>query len=152
MKQVTRSALLPYSAEQMFDVVNDVASYAMFLPWCSASEVLSQSETEMVARLTISRGSLSQQFTTRNELERPGVINLHLVDGPFTTLEGRWRFSSLGEDGCKIEMVLRFEMSSKMLGAILARVFEQATDSLVDAFCQRAAQIYPPAGSDDASR
>ena len=102
MKQVTRSALLPYSAEQMFDVVNDVANYAMFLPWCSASEVLSQSETEMVARLTISRGSLAQQFTTRNELERPGAINLHLVDGPFTTLEGRWRFYSLGEDGAQI--------------------------------------------------
>lgn len=146
MRQVTRSALLAYSAEQMFDVVNDVARYQEFLPWCSSSEVLSSSETHMVARLTIAKGSLSQQFTTRNELERPFSIHLHLVDGPFSTLEGRWHFQPLGDDGCKIEMVLNFEMSSRMLGAILARVFDQATDTLVDAFCARAAAIYGPGG------
>ena len=89
MKQVARSALLPYSAEQMYDLVNDVGSYAEFLPWCESSDILEESDTQMTARLTISRAGVSQQFTTRNQLQRPVSIQLGLVDGPFTSLSAR---------------------------------------------------------------
>jgi len=142
MKHVSRSALMPFTSMQMFDVVNDVARYQEFLPWCSASDILSKDAGVMLARLTIAKGGVSQQFTTRNTFTEPDAIDLHLVDGPFSTLDGRWRFQALGVDGCKIEMSLRFEMNSRILGAMLGKVFEQAADTLVDAFCRRAEQLY----------
>jgi ribosome-associated toxin RatA of RatAB toxin-antitoxin module len=142
MKQVKRSALLPYSCEQMFDVVNDVISYPVFLPWCDASEIIEQSDREMVARLTLAKAGMRQSFTTRNRLERPNAIDMGLVDGPFRSLEGHWRFSALGDDGCKVDMNLRFDFSSKLANMALGKVFEQAADSLVDAFCIRAEKLY----------
>lgn len=142
MKKVSRSALLPYSAEQMFDLVNDVASYPEFLPWCSESQVLASSESEMLATLTVSKAGVSHSFTTRNQLDEPSSIRLSLVDGPFSSLEGRWQFSQLGGDGCKTEMDLKFDFNSTLLNATFGKVFSQAADTMVDAFCERAAEVY----------
>jgi ribosome-associated toxin RatA of RatAB toxin-antitoxin module len=142
VKEISRSALLPFSAEQMFDVVNDVALYQDYLPSCSRSEVIESSPELMVARLTLSRAGVSQQFTTRNKLAAPQRIDLQLVEGPFTTLNGYWLFSQLGEDGCKTEMNLKFDFNSRMLNATFGKVFEQVADSLVEAFCERAKVLY----------
>ena len=142
MKEISRSALLPFSAEQMFDVVNDVALYQDYLPSCSRSEVIESSPELMVARLTLTRAGVSQQFTTRNKLAAPQRIDLQLVEGPFTTLNGYWLFSQLGEDGCKTEMNLKFDFNSRMLNATFGKVFEQVADSLVEAFCERAKVLH----------
>ena len=142
MKEISRSALLPFSAEQMFDVVNDVAVYQYYLPSCSRSEVIESSPELMVARLTLTKAGVSQQFTTRNKLAAPQRIDLQLVEGPFTTLNGYWLFSQLGLDGCKTEMNLKFDFNSRMLNATFGKVFEQVADSLVEAFCDRAKVLY----------
>lgn len=142
MKEISRSALLPFSAEQMFDVVNDVALYQDYLPSCSRSEVIESSPELMVASLTLTRAGVSQQFTTRNKLAAPQRIDLQLVEGPFTTLNGYWLFSQLGEDGCKTEMNLKFDFNSRMLNATFGKVFEQVADSLVEAFCERAKVLH----------
>ena len=142
MKEVSRSAILPFTAEQMFDLVNDVAAYPEFLPWCSDSRVLESSETEMLASLTISKAGISHAFTTKNQLRRPEQIRLVLVNGPFSSLEGSWRFSRLGEDGCKVAMNLVFDFNSAILNLTLGRVFSHAADTLVDAFCDRAGRVY----------
>ena len=142
MRQVDRSALLPYSAEQMFELVNDVSAYPAFLPWCNASRIISVEPDVLVAELTVARSGITQSFTTRNLLYRPERIELQLVDGPFKKLSGSWDFRSLGQDGCRVEMQLSFEVDSRLAGVLLERVFEQATSSLVDAFCQRADELY----------
>tara|TARA_B110000008_G_C16556497_1_gene398476 strand:- start:30 stop:419 length:390 start_codon:yes stop_codon:yes gene_type:complete len=126
----------------MFDVVNDVALYQDYLPSCSRSEVIESSPELMVASLTLTRAGVSQQFTTRNKLAAPQRIDLQLVEGPFTTLNGYWLFSQLGEDGCKTEMNLKFDFNSRMLNATFGKVFEQVADSLVEAFCERAKVLY----------
>ena len=142
MKEISRSALLPFSAKQMFDVVNDVGSYQDYLPSCSRSEVIESSPEFMVARLTLTKAGVSQQFTTRNNLVGLERIDLQLVDGPFTSLNGFWLFSQLGNDGCKTEMNLAFDFNSRMLNATFGKVFEQVADSLVEAFCDRAKVLY----------
>jgi ribosome-associated toxin RatA of RatAB toxin-antitoxin module len=142
MKEISRSALLPFSAKQMFDVVNDVASYQDYLPACSRSEVIESSSKFMVARLTLTKAGVSQQFTTRNNLVGLKRIDLQLVDGPFKSLNGFWLFSQLGDHGCKTEMNLAFDFNSRMLNATFGKVFEQVADSLVEAFCDRAKVLY----------
>lgn len=141
MKRVERSALLPLSAEQVFDVVNDVAAYPDFLPWCDQSRVLEASATEMQAQLTIAKGAIRQNFTTLNRLSRPERIDISLIEGPFSSLEGSWRFTALGEGGCKVELKLSFDFDSRLANLALGKVFEQAADTLVDAFSQRARAV-----------
>lgn len=146
MKSVVRSALLPFTAAQMFDVVNDVARYPEFLPWCSGSEIIEASSAHMLARLTISKGRISQDFITKNTLHRPHGIDMDLVEGPFTALKGQWKFVQLGDEGCKIEMNMRFDFSTRLLNFAIGKTFEHAADTLVDAFCERASRIYSDAG------
>ena len=96
----------------------------------------------MLATLTVSKAGVSHSFTTRNQLDEPSSIRLSLVDGPFSSLEGRWQFSQLGGDGCKTEMDLKFDFNSTLLNATFGKVFSQAADTMVDAFCERAAEVY----------
>ena len=142
MKKVSRSALVPYSAEQMFDVVNDVAAYAEFLPWCTGSEVISDENDLMVACLVIARGGLKRSFTTKNLHQRPKCIQMELVKGPFSALSGLWQFTQLGDDGCRIAMDLKFGFDSSLMNMTLAGVFSVAADTMVNAFCERAEYLY----------
>ncbi|HAK50763.1 MAG TPA: ubiquinone-binding protein [Gammaproteobacteria bacterium] len=137
MRRIERSALVPYSAEIVFDVVNDVESYPAFLPWCSNSEILSRSPTEVVVRLDVSSIGMKKSFTTKNQLYPSERIELSLVEGPFTELEGYWRFTPINDSGCKIEMALTFEFDSSLLNAAFTKVFKVAADKLVDSFCAR---------------
>ncbi len=140
--RIQRSALLPYPAQALFDLVNDVASYPQFLPWCRASEVLEVSETHMLASLEVAKGSIGQRFVTRNVLQPGQRIEMNLQEGPFTSLNGVWEFKALGDKACKISLDLTFDYAGPLVRATLGPLFNQATNTMVDAFCQRAKQLY----------
>ena len=140
--RIQRSALLPYPAQALFDLVNDVASYPEFLPWCRASQVLEVGDSHMLASLEVAKGSLSQRFVTRNALV-PGLrIEMNLEEGPFTRLHGVWEFKALGDKACKISLDLSFDYAGPLVRATLGPLFNQAANTLVDAFCQRAKQLH----------
>lgn len=140
--RIQRSALLPYPAKALFDLVNDVASYPQFLPWCSASEVLEVSETHMVASLEVAKGGIGQRFVTRNALLPGQRIEMNLQEGPFSSLNGVWEFKALGDKACKISLDLTFDYAGPLVRATLGPLFNQAANTMVDAFCQRAKQLY----------
>jgi ribosome-associated toxin RatA of RatAB toxin-antitoxin module len=142
MKKVSRSALVPYSCEQMFDVANDAARYPEFLPWCAAAKVFSETESEMVARLELTKGGLNRSFTTRNTKYRPDSIDIQLEEGPFRELTGKWTFKALGTQGCKVTLELAFEFSGGLIDSAVSRFFSQGADRIVDAFCDRADRLY----------
>lgn len=140
--RIQRSALLPYPAQALYDLVNDVASYPQFLPWCAASEVLEVSETHMRASLTVAKGNISQRFMTRNTLVPGQNIEMQLEEGPFSQLQGIWEFKALGDKACKISLDLTFDYAGSLVRATLGPLFTQAANTMVDAFCQRAKQLY----------
>jgi len=142
MRRVNCSAYVPYSSIQMFDVVNDVEQYAEFLPWCVSSKVLQDENDIMVARLEIARAGLTHSFTTRNVRRSPDSIQMDLVKGPFSKLSGLWEFTQLGNDGCQIRMDLSFDFDSRVMNMTLASVFNVAANTMVDAFCERADELY----------
>ncbi|MGL4316911.1 MAG: type II toxin-antitoxin system RatA family toxin [Pseudomonas sp.] len=140
--RIQRSALLPYPAQALYDLVNDVASYPQFLPWCSASEVLEESAESMRASLTVSKATLSQRFMTRNKLVPGKSIEMQLEEGPFSQLQGVWEFKALGDKACKISLDMTFDYAGPLVKATLGPLFTQAANTMVDAFCQRAKQLY----------
>ncbi len=142
MSQIERSALVPYSDRQMFLLVNDVARYPEFVPSCEASRIISETEQEIVAELSISKAGIRHAFTTRNILIEPTEVRLELVDGPFKRLSGGWEFQALTEDACKVTLRLDFEFSSKLLHFAFGKVFNEVTTRMIDAFAQRARQVY----------
>lgn len=139
---IQRSALLPYPAQALYDLVNDVAKYPEFLPWCSSVEILESTEVLMRARLGVAKGGLSQHFVTRNTLVPGQSIEMNLEEGPFTKLHGVWVFKPLGEKACKISLDMTFDYAGAIVKATLGPLFNQAANTLVDAFCQRAKHLY----------
>ncbi|CAD5203558.1 MULTISPECIES: type II toxin-antitoxin system RatA family toxin [unclassified Pseudomonas] len=139
---IQRSALLPYPAQALYDLVNDVARYPEFLPWCASAQVLESSEVHMRATLAIAKGGLSQNFVTRNTLVSGQSIEMNLEEGPFNQLHGVWVFKALGEKACKISLDLTFDYAGPIVRATLGPLFNQAANTLVDAFCQRAKQLH----------
>ncbi|QCU89960.1 type II toxin-antitoxin system RatA family toxin [Thiomicrorhabdus sediminis] len=142
MKKIARTALLPYSAQQMYDLVNDVAAYPEFLPWCGNAKVVSQTSMTMQAQVTISKAGIKQTFETKNHLVPAERIEMHLVDGPFKHLRGEWVFKPLDIDACKVMFEIEFELNSGLLNAAIGPIFENITTTLVDSFCERAKQVY----------
>ena len=126
----------------MYDLVNDVAKYPEFLPWCSSAEILESTEVLMRARLGVAKGGLSQHFVTRNTLVPGQSIEMNLEEGPFTKLHGVWVFKPLGEKACKISLDMTFDYAGAIVKATLGPLFNQAANTLVDAFCQRAKHLY----------
>lgn len=141
MPIVKRSRTVSYSCEQMFRLVNDVDNYSQFLPYCTESKVNHRDEDEVQATLLIGAVGMSKSFTTRNRLQINKMIEIRLVDGPFSHLEGFWRFDEV-ENGCQISFDLEFEFKGKIFSSLLGPVFEQVTDKMVDAFCERAQEVY----------
>jgi len=142
MRKVQRSALVPYSAAQMFTLVDDVESYPEFLPWCKSSMVHSRDGDTLEATIEMQRGNISRKFRTRNTNEPPTRIDIALVDGPFRHLQGRWVFEQLDEAGSKVELNLSFEFASSMIDALLGRFFENTCNTLIEAFNRRADKLY----------
>jgi len=141
MSRISRTAVVPYSAAQMFALVADIGAYPEFLPWCRSSHILSADEDEVVARLQVEYGALNKSFTTRNRLQRDKMMELALVEGPFSHLHGFWRFQSLDE-GSRISYDMEFTFGSALLGMVAGPVFTRLADGLVDAFCARARSLY----------
>lgn len=142
MRKVHKNALVPYSAADMYALVNDVARYPEFLPWCRGAQVIEQSEIMMRARLDLVKGRFSRSFTTRNYLTPGQAITMTLEDGPFKTLEGRWKFTDLGQEGSKVELDMEFQFESGLLDLIAGPIFHDICNSLVDAFIRRAHQLH----------
>ncbi|WP_131783563.1 type II toxin-antitoxin system RatA family toxin [Legionella gresilensis] len=141
MTMVKKLRVVPFSCEQMFNLVNDVERYHEFLPYCSESRVNYRDEDEIQATLVITAAGISKSFTTRNLQQLNKMIEIRLVDGPFKHLEGFWRFDEVPQ-GCQIGFDLEFEFAGRMFAYLLGSVFEQVTDKMVDAFCERAESIY----------
>jgi ribosome-associated toxin RatA of RatAB toxin-antitoxin module len=142
MQVVERSALVTFSASQMFDLVNDVARYPEFLPWCVAARVEDLSGTERVAALKIARGVLQTEFTTRNTLVKDARIHMWLMHGPFRDLVGEWRFDAIGTRGSKIHFRVEFEFKNRLTATAFDAVFESMCATIVDAFVLRAQKVY----------
>ena len=144
MTIIKRSALVPYTSAEMFQIVNMVEEYPKFLDWCKSSTVHSRTEDEVRATLDLARGILHKSFTTCNRLQSNKMIEIRLVNGPFKHLEGFWRFESLQPQGCKVWFDLEFEFLNKLLSLSLEPLFSQIANSLVDSFCNRAVALYGP--------
>ncbi|MDT8404829.1 type II toxin-antitoxin system RatA family toxin [Sulfuriflexus sp.] len=142
MPVISKSALVPYSAAEMFALVNDIPAYPDFLPWCGDSEILASNEDEIRAKVQLSRSGIKKSFTTLNRLQKDKMIEMRLVEGPFQHLEGFWRFEPLNDTACKVMFDIEFEFSSKILALTVGPVFSQITSTLVDAFTKRAVEIY----------
>jgi ribosome-associated toxin RatA of RatAB toxin-antitoxin module len=149
MKHVKKSVLLWYSPREMYDLVTQVSDYPKFLPWCEKAEVLEEHPDGMTARLTLRYAGMRHAFTTRNTHVPGERVVVKLVDGPFSMLEGEWRFLPLpsGEDGppaCKVELDLRYAFASSTLQALVSPVFDRIANTLVDSFVKRAEQVHGP--------
>lgn len=139
---VKKSALVPYSAERMFELIYRVQDYPRFLPWCSHTEVISEDAEQICGRIEVSRLGIHQTFSTCNRYERPTRMDISLLDGPFRKLHGGWQLTPLREDACKVELELEFEFSGKLIDRAFGAVFSQVANSLVDAFCKRADEVF----------
>ncbi|HXQ64724.1 MAG TPA: type II toxin-antitoxin system RatA family toxin [Steroidobacteraceae bacterium] len=148
MREVRRNALVPYTPAQMYALVNDVARYPEFVPWCPATRIHAETAETITATVEIERAGVRIGLTTRNAM-RPGErIEMSLVDGPLRSFGGTWDFvpiraAAAGEvRGCRVELAVSFEFRSAALGLVLGPVFESSWDSLVDAFVRRAREVY----------
>ena len=145
MKTVSKSVLIWYHPEEMYALVTDVARYPEFLPWCDKSRVIAQDESGMTAEVGLAFGGLRQSFTTRNTHVPGRSVQLKLVSGPFSNLDGTWKFNPVGEAGeraCRVELDLSYGFSNFALHALVGPVFDKIAGSLVDAFVKRAGQVY----------
>lgn len=145
MKNVHKSVLIWYSPKEMYALVVDVAAYPQFLPWCDHASVLAREESGMTAEIGIAFGGVRQTFTTRNQHVEGRSVGMRLVSGPFSELDGTWRFLALGDGtqrGCKVELELRYGFDNLALGKLVGPVFDRIAGSLVDAFVKRAQDVY----------
>lgn len=142
MTSIHRSALLHFSNRQLYQLVNDVEAYPLFMDGCVGARVIHTDDCHMEARLDLARGGIAQSFTTVNALRPYEQISLRLKEGPFESLQGDWRFQRLAEDACKVSLDLEFHFSRSLLGATAARLFDRVASNLVDAVVLRAQEVY----------
>ena len=140
MAHVRKSVIVPHSCATMFALVDAVEHYPEFLPWCPRTAVLERTPEVTRARIDVDYHGLKTSFTTRNAKRAPHAMTLELVEGPFESLAGEWRFEPLGAEGCRVELALDYKAAGGALGAILAPVFGQIVETLVDRFVERADQ------------
>ena len=142
MADVFKTVLIPHSAERMYHLVTDVAKYPEFLPWCGGVEIFEENESILDAKIHIKFKELNQYFHTRNTNVRPSSIDMNFVDGPFKKFEGKWLFTPLREDACKVEFKLHYEFENILLEKIIGPVFGMIASTFVDGFVKRADQLY----------
>ena len=145
MASIKKTALVGYTPAQMFKLVDDIEEYPGFLPWCKSTVVHSRTEDEVKATITVTKSGIQHSFTTLNRLIHPKMIEVRLYEGPFRHLEGFWRFDSImdGEqEGCQVSFDLEFEFSNKFIGLTVGPVLQKIAETFVDAFCQRAKEVY----------
>lgn len=138
---------LPWSAQQMFDLVADVARYQEFLPWVVATRVRSDSETEMVADMLVGFNALREKFTSRVIKDRPNRIEVIYIDGPMRDLDNVWHFRSLEDGGCEVEFCVDFTFRNAVFEALAGQYFDRAFRKMVAAFEDRAEKLYGSSSS-----
>ena len=150
MKQVRKSVLLWYSPNEIYRLVTDIERYPEFLPWCERVEILARDGQSVTARLHLAYSGLHHAFTTKNVHVPDESVHIGLVDGPFSLLDGRWRFVSLplstadraADPACKIEFEMRYAFANPILEAAISPVFDRIANTFVDSFVRRAEQVY----------
>ena len=142
MPEVNKSVLVGYPASRMFAIVDAVEKYPEFLPWCESTELIFRDARVMRATICINYRGIKQRFSTENAKNEPRLMQIRLIEGPFKTLDGYWRFTDLGGSGCKIEFNLQYEIASRLLDKMIGPVFGYIANSLVDAFVKRAQNLY----------
>ena len=142
MHHISKSAIVPYSCEQMYQLVNQVNNYPEFLNWCSSASILNQTDDEITASVSIKKSAFNQTFTTINTLTNNQRIDMKLKDGPFNHLSGAWIFTTLRDNACKVELELEFSFSSKIVDMAISPVFTSIANSQLDAFISRAKAVY----------
>lgn len=142
MHTLKRHAIVPYSARQMYELVNNIEDYPRFLPWCGAAKIISRTEIDVVAELQIAWKGIHKNFTTRNLLYPFERMNISLVNGPLQHLEGVWTFDILDEKACKVSLNMEFAFSGGWIDKIFQPIFQHIANTLVEAFCKRAVEIY----------
>lgn len=142
MPRITRSALLMYSAEQMFNLVNDVDTYPDFLPGCTGTRILDSQDDQITAAVDVSKAGISKTFTTKNTLIAAQEVKMDLVDGPFKKLTGGWTFKALDSTACKVSLDLEFVFSSKLVEVAFGRIFSDLVNNMVQSFTDRAKEVY----------
>lgn len=142
MTKIQRSALVPYTPRQMFELVNNIEDYPRFLPWCSKTIILSRTSQEVTATIEVAWSGVHKSFTTCNHLSSYERMEMILVQGPFKHLVGTWYFGALGEHGCKVQMDLEFEWRGHLMDRLFQIVFNRIANALVEAFCKRAVDVY----------
>ncbi len=145
MKTVNKSVLIWYSPREMYDLVTDVRQYSEFLPWCDEARIIEQHSDGMTAQVFISFGGVRQTCTTRNIHATDSRVNMQLLDGPFSNLDGQWSFLPLGDGSqraCKVELAIRYRLNSSTLGKLAAPAIDKIASDLVGAFVKRAEQVY----------
>jgi len=138
---MTRSSLVARPPAVLYQLVDDIGRYPEFVPGCTAAQVLERNEYEVVARLTVRRGPLHTHFTTRNRLDPGRSVQMELVEGPFKVLAGRWSFTPVASNGCRIELQLRFQFASVVKSVLFDALFEDTQSELVRAFVARAQSL-----------
>lgn len=142
MKKVEKNVLVLHSAEEMFELVDKVEDYPKFLPWYSKTEVIERKDNELKARLFMDYMRVKQSFATHNHNIPGQEIRMDLLEGPFKTLRGTWKFIDLGDDMCKVEFRLEYDFSNAVLSAMISPVFGHLAGTLVDAFIKEADRRY----------
>ena len=141
MTIIDRSAILPFSAESVFDLVADIEGYPDFLPGCVGAEIIERDTHTVTARLALSRAGMTQSFMTQNTLARAQTIDLRLIDGPFERFSGVWTFKSLAPEACKVALLLDFRLKSSLVNAAAGKLFDRVAHDLVDAVVKRAQTV-----------
>ena len=142
MSSFNKQVTVNYTAEQMYELVNDINAYSQFIPLCSSSEVHEEQDHKLRATIKIAKGKIGFGFTTVNTMEKDRSIAMNLENGPFKVLKGVWRFTPSGTHECIISLHFDFEFSNKLLGVALGGLFKQLCDSMVDSFHKQAVIRY----------
>jgi ribosome-associated toxin RatA of RatAB toxin-antitoxin module len=142
VEKIQRSALVHFSATQMFQLVDDIARYPEFVPYCQSAEILSRAQDKVSATLVVAKSGIAKSFSTENTLVEQHTIHIKLLNGPFKYLQGSWHFKALSESACKVELELEYEFKNKLASLAFAKIFNQLTQSMVSAFTERAGVIY----------
>lgn len=142
MPSISRHALVPFSAEQMFNLVDDIEAYPDFLPWCRSTLIHGRDSDQVKASIEIAKAGINKSFTTHNLNQKNKMIEMRLVEGPFKHLQGFWHFEQLSPNACKVSLDIEFEFSSKLISMTLGPLFSQICNTLVESFVKRAKELY----------
>lgn len=142
MTKVSKKADVTYSAKQMYALVSDIETYPEFLPWCTKTNILQQKGESLTASVSVSMGKIKQSFTTRNVMKVNDSIYMKLVEGPFKELTGHWHFRDNDDGKCSVSLDMQFEFKNKIVKHAFGAAFKKITDSMVDAFIERARVVY----------